>query len=83
MPSTYLLTYVTSRVERKFAKTSFASLATYLPSTLRIRVKLTATIPHCSYLDIYISQKIKVVEDGLKGQSQTRIMTFLFENSDL
>ena len=48
---------------------------------------LTTTISHCSYLNIYISQKIRLCAVDLKGKFQTNLqaksITFLCGNSDL
>ena len=42
---------------------------------------------HCSHLDIYISQKMKLCVVNLEGQFQTsleaKLINFLSENSDL
>ena len=56
----------------------------------RIRIyedKFRTYRAHCSYLDIYISQKIRLCRGDLEGQFQTslqaKVIIFLSENSDL
>ena len=40
----------------------------------------TATGAHCSYLDIYISQKIRLYKEDLEGQFQTYVSPLTAED---